>query len=55
MLFRSNRSGLAIHPDGGAAPWTEGCIGIQDYNTKHWYDAIRKFTKKNKEIDVSVE
>lgn len=40
--FNTNRGTngrLGIHPDGNK-PGTEGCIGLQDGNTRPFYDAI---------------
>jgi uncharacterized protein (TIGR00725 family) len=37
--FSTTRTDLGIHPDGGPAG-TEGCIGIEDPDTKKWYDAF---------------
>ncbi|NNJ24650.1 hypothetical protein [Alienimonas chondri] len=35
----TDRTDLGVHPDGNVAG-TEGCIGLQDKDTKPWYDAF---------------
>jgi hypothetical protein len=35
------RTGMGIHPDGGVADATAGCIGLSDADTKKWHDALK--------------
>jgi hypothetical protein len=34
------RTGMGIHPDGGAPDATAGCIGLSDGDTSAWHDAL---------------
>lgn len=38
--FYTRRTGLGIHPDGGA-PGTAGCIGITSFDTRTCYESLR--------------
>src|SRR5690606_2117384 len=41
--FKTTRTGLGIHPDGGI-PGTLGCIGLQDHNTENFYRTIESIS-----------
>ena len=51
--FKTDRTGLLIHPDGGVAG-TRGCIGITDNDTQCFYDLF-ELSKQHKPLNLNVK
>lgn len=47
------RTEMGIHPDGGTADATNGCIGLKVADSKPWYDAFYA-VKRGESVTVSV-
>ena len=53
-MFKTGRTALRIHPDGGV-PGTEGCIGIINLDADKCYNSLRTLISNKKELLLLVD